>query len=210
MDISRNMIILSTLFKSENKESITIKGLDCFVKEFNKKSMIHIYGRESSGKTALAMDLMYKNPDKSFIYIDTYYSVDNVPDNCILFRTNEEKQIVSFLEKLEPNICDCIIIDSYSNILGKREAWDAQTYEVMQEALKHIHNLTVNKNCTLILFNTENTNGKAFNRTNFIRINSVCELHLLNYYYDKKIIEVIPIKSRINTVATFIELNKEE
>ena len=208
MNITRKLTNLSTLFLSKDKNNTNLIGLDQFIGDFNKRSLIHIYGGMSCGVTSFALDIAYKNPDKTFLYIDTYCNITETPTNCTLFRTGKESQIVSLLKELDPNVCDCIIIDSYSNILGEKEDWNVATYEVMQEALEHIHNLAVRNNCTLILLNTLNSQGKAFNRNNYLKINSICELELINYFYDSDIIEIIPIKSRYINSLVQIRINE--
>lgn len=199
MDIIKQVMNLSTFLESTSNVCNTVLNvLEPFTKTFNKKSLIHIYGAENTGKTELALYIIEQNKDKVFLYVDTYGNIKDTPDNCLLLRTNKESLIVSLLNELESNTVDCIIIDSYSNILSKTDNWDAETYEVMQEALEHIHNIAVKKNCTLMLLNTENSNGNAFNRTNYLKINSFIELRLLHYYTEANIIELATIKSRGN------------
>lgn len=198
MDISKsmNMLSLSSKINSKDSKFITIKGLESFIVNFNKKSLIHIYGGLGTGKTTFAKDIVYKNQDKSFVYIDTYYNIKNLPDNCFLFRTSKESDILSLIYSMEIDDCDCIILDAYSNILSNTESWNVQTYKVMEEALMNIYNACVNKNCTLILINTKNTNEQAFNRTDYLRLNSSCEILLNKYNFEDNEIEIIPIKSR--------------
>ena len=98
---------------------------------------------------------------------------------------------------------DCIIIDSYSNILSEEENWDSETHIVMQKTLERIHNIISNKNAVFILINTLNGKGKAFNRNQYLSINSICELELLNYDYDEKIIEVLPKKAIVRDLIHY-------
>lgn len=199
---------LMNSFIAKDKYAITLKGLDLFISNFNKKSLIHIYGGPSTGKTSFALDIAYKNPDKSFIYIDTSSNIDSTPDNCLIFRTSTEVEIVSLLNEISSGICDCIILDYYSNILSKTEHWNSSSYEVMQDALEHIHSLCVKKNITLILLNTLNGKGNPFNENDYLRLNSICKLRLVNYFYEEDIIEIIPEKSRIKDSLVSVYINE--
>lgn len=178
-------------------KGITLNGLDCFINSFNKKSLIHIYGGQETGKTTFALNLINKNPDKSFIYIDTYYNIKHTPDNCLLFPTAREKVIIDFLKKLKPGDCDVIILDAYSNILSNTESWNAKSYTVMQDALEHIHTLAIKLNCTLILLNTTRYDNNAYNNTNYLKLNSTYVLKLIEFNYNSNVIYILPIKSNI-------------
>lgn len=203
MDISRIMRQLNTMENINNSKMVIFEGLNNFSLPIRKNAMVHIYGGESTGKTTFVLDLIKKNPDKIFLYIDTYGNITHVPDNCFLFRTNKEKDIVEALENIDRNMVDCIIIDSYSNILSEEENWDSETHIVMQKALERIHNIISNKNAVFILINTLNGKGKAFNRNQYLSINSICELELLNYDYDEKIIEVLPKKAIVRDLIHY-------
>lgn len=190
---------LSKILGIKKENEITYKLLNEFISNFNKNNLIHIYGGEESGKTTFALKLTELNPDKVFIYIDTYYSVTNINnENVILLRNNNINVIYDFLNKIDKNMCDCVILDAYSNLLNEKDKWNDKTYITMEDNLKKIYSLCVKKNCTLILLNTLNGKDKPFNKNNYLIANTYAEFLLSEYNHINNSILITPIKA-INT-----------
>ena len=95
-------------------------------------------------------------------------------------------------------MCDCVILDAYSNLLNEEDKWDDKTYITMEDNLKKIYSLCVKKNCTLILLNTLNGKNKPFNKNNYLIANTYAEFLLSEYNHINNSILITPIKA-INT-----------
>ena len=180
-----------------SNKKFNINGFEQFIDNFGRRKLVHIFGDFDSGKTSLALDIISKNSDKVFIYIDTYFDVCVAPDNCFVIHSNDVDKIISILNLLPNDCCDCLIIDSYSNLNSSLLGWNDCSYEIMSNILKDIINIAYKKNMAIILLNTLNGKDKAFNRNNFLRINSICEIQLLKYNYEHKYIIAKSIKSNL-------------
>ena len=96
---------------------------DFFPNGISNNPLIHISGDIEIGKTSLALEIMYKNPDKTFLYIDTYFQLQEyqLSKNSILFKSNIIEEITSFINIIDNNILDYIILDGMSNLISEEE-----------------------------------------------------------------------------------------
>lgn len=168
---------------------VPLKPLDCYLPNgLNRKACIHIVGDEEVGKTSLALEFAYRNPDYIFIYVDTYFKIkeEDVPDNVYLFRSNSIEEIIAYLNTLEKKSADYIIIDSISNLVLPVEQnngysqYISQRYKYFNTAIIGIINLCCNLNICLILFNTINGNGRASNCSTQILFQCSMSVTILN------------------------------
>lgn len=164
---------------------LELKPLDCFIPEgINRKACIHIAGDEEVGKTSLGLEFAYRNPDYIFIYVDTYFKLQekDVPDNVYLFRTNKIEDIINYLNELENRAADYIIIDSISNLLlqieqGRNVGYVTQRYLAFNNEMIKVIEKCCNLNICLILFNTINGNGVPSNFSSQLKYR--CSLDIL-------------------------------
>lgn len=167
--------IIQQLVKNKNiyninqkpKGALLLKPLEnCIPEGLSRKTCIHIAGDEEVGKTSLALEFAYRNPNNIFIYIDTYFKLQevNVPDNVYLFRTNSIEEIINYLNKLENKAADYLIIDSISNLLLPIEqtrdlGYVSLRYNEFNNAMIKIIEKCCNLNICLMLLNTINGKG---------------------------------------------------
>ena len=157
---------------------------DFFPNGISNNPLIHISGDIEIGKTSLALEIMYKNPDKTFLYIDTYFQLQEyqLSKNSILFKSNIIEEITSFINIIDNNILDYIILDGMSNLISEEEFSSSSNiyidnrYIKLNNWIKEILNICLNKKITLIIFNTINGKGQAYNYSS--QINQLCSLDL--------------------------------
>lgn len=163
---------LSSLIKEINnqKNLIHLRPLNVFTPNgIDPKTVIHIAG--DIGKTSLALECVYRNSNKLFLYVDTYFKIKNeeTADNMYLFRTNNMNDIILYLNELNPKDFDFIIIDSLQNLSfseeleGNMNNYITGRYILFQNSLIKILNKCSDLNIPLILLNTLKDDGKPFN-----------------------------------------------
>jgi predicted ATP-dependent serine protease len=181
---NKNIVNIS----SQSKGCLYLKPLDYFIPNgINRKSCIHIAGDEDVGKTSLALEFAYRNPDNIFIYVDTYFKLkeENIPDNVYIFRSNSITDIIVYLNTLENKSADFLIIDSLANlILPIEETRDLgyvkQRYLQFNSELIKIIEKSCNLNICLILLNTINGKGCPSNYSTQIKFRCVLDLLVLD------------------------------
>lgn len=167
---------------------LQLKPLDYYLpRGINRKACIHIAGSEEVGKTSLGLEFAYRNPDYIFIYIDTYFKLQekDIPDNVYLFRSNNVAEISAYLNTLESKSADFVMIDAISNLLlpqeqGSHSQYINSRYLHFNIALTKIIQKCCNLNICLILLNTLNTNGSPSNYSTQIRHLCSLDLEILN------------------------------
>lgn len=197
---------------------VQLKPLDCYLPNgLNRKSCIHIAGDEEVGKTSLALEFAYRNPDYIFIYVDTYFKIkqESVPDNVYLFRSNSIEEIIAYLNTLEKKSADYIIVDSISNLVlqieqGSYSQYVSHRYTHFNTAMINIIQLCCNLNICLILFNTINGNGRASNYSTQILFQCSMSITILNKvqegnnYYLNLIANKWPTRTRLDPNSTIL------
>lgn len=168
MDINKRLKELTEVHKQKNEipsGNIMLNGLEQFTPEgILKRSMISIYGDVDSGKSRLALDLIKKNPDKLFIYVDTHNSNSKTLDNMYLLKSNKVSEINSALESMSD--IDVIIIDTINNIVSQEE--DSGSFsqsivynQILNDFLINLHTFAFRNNIIVIVINEANNyNGE--------------------------------------------------
>ena len=167
---------------------LQLKPLDYYLpRGINRKACIHIAGSEEVGKTSLGLEFAYRNPDYIFIYIDTYFKLQekDIPDNVYLFRSNNVAEISAYLNTLESKSADFIMVDAISNLLLPAEQcshtqYINNRYVHLNIELTKVIEKCCNLNICLILFNTLNANGSPFNYSTQLKYRCSLDLEILS------------------------------
>lgn len=179
-------MIYNFLEQNKNEKIFLNIFKDYLPKGISNNSCIHISGGEESGKTSLALEIANKNPENTFIYIDTYFELteEKLPNNMYLFRSNDINVILDFLNSLSKNVVDFLIIDSISNLILKEEiesiSYIKNRYEYFNAAIMKIISKCCSLNICLILFNTLNGNGNPSNFSIQIKKQCLLDISILN------------------------------
>jgi archaellum biogenesis ATPase FlaH len=159
--------------------------LDVFMPNgISNTPFIHIYGDTEIGKTSLGLELTYRNYNNTFLYVDTYFQLypNQLIDNTQLFKSNIQEEIYSYVELIEKNTLDYIILDSFSNTISLLELQSStnyyinRRYEKLNNWLKSFIELCSSKNITVIVMNTINSNNKPYSFST--QLNKLCALDL--------------------------------
>lgn len=124
-------------------------------------------GDSETGKSLLSLNLVRNNPNLSFVYIDTYMQISNSCDNMFLFRDNDASNIISFLDSLDSNLADIVILDDFSYVESSEEG--IMRARAMSNFINQLFLICVRKNICLILLNSVNGIGNTYNFSNTLR-----------------------------------------
>lgn len=137
--------------------------------QYRPNRLIHFYGEPDCGKTLLAKSIMLENETKSFIYITA--KLDDISkmselDNVAVLHSRILEDSLEYLEMLDKDSADIVIIDSINEMTSKVELESAFTKrlnnaEMLNRYIKRISKLAVIKNFTPFIFNGINSNGDS-------------------------------------------------
>lgn len=160
--------------------------------------LCHIFGASESGKTALALNIIKDNPDKTFIYVDTYYSSQVNPNtlsnNSFVMKSNRFSDIINILDNIDKDTCDYLIIDSFSNLYFEEESMKDNSFIYFNNAIKNIIDKAFKKNISILLLNTINGQGKPYNHCKELSKNERIEMQIIST--DDRSIELEIIKGK--------------
>lgn len=182
-----------------NKHLISLNGLEFISKNITKGSCIEIYGDENTAKTLFAKNLVANNPNKIFLYMDTYCKLNIDKDNTILLRSNKIEDLFNLLEHKYSADIDVIIIDAISYVYMIEDEGNTLRYESYLKMVKNLIDICFKKKIVLILLNTTNGAGNAYCSTYQLR-------HLINTIvkFEKTDIKL----NETETITSIIEKNK--
>lgn len=172
---------------SINQTKIKLNPLEYFIPNgLNEKSVIMISSKEDSGKTLLAINLAIENPESLFLYIDTTFKLkaDIIPNNMYIFSSNDINDIKEYINSLNKNNIDFIMIDSLNNL--KLNETETEYYIEFNKELMNLIQICSDINCCLILFNGLNMNNNPFglNLKNIKQISLL--LNIIDFNFDNK------------------------
>lgn len=179
---------------------------------------IHISGDSEIGKTSLALEIIYRNPNKTFLYIDTYFQIteSHLNDNMQFFKSNIKEEIYSFIESIEEGTLDYIIIDSFSNLISidelknNTDIYIENRYLLLNDWLKKFLELCTSKKITLIVMNTLNWKGEPYNFSNQIKQLCSLDLKIINKVYNDNNSYTITLIANKNKYRDFYTQNEYE
>lgn len=175
---------------------------------FTKNRLIHFYGHPDCGKTTIAKDLISSNKTRSFVYISSYLddikSLDKY-NNCVTMISNIFEKTLEFLEKLEPELVDVVIIDNIHNMVSEIELKAAFTTrldngEILNKYIKQLSILAAKKKFNIVVFNGINLISNKSRYSHIIEKESVAsfEIRKLKCSLENLVCEIIPKKNLMN------------
>lgn len=176
-----------------NKIHFKDKVVDTFAPYgINKNRLIHFYGEPDVGKTFIMKNIIENNEDKIFLYISN--KLDDINkmnelNNVSILISNVFEELIEFLESLDKNLINVVIIDNFNNMLSKNELLstfdtklDNKNY--IEKYIKRITKLAVEKKFIVFVING---------------INAVTEKSRYGYLIDKESIASIKIEKETLT-----------
>lgn len=163
---------------------------------FPKGQSAVFYGDTESGKSLLSLNLVDKNPNLMFAYVDTHMQIHNHFNNMLLIRTNLPSDILSFFRDVNENLVDIIILDDLSYLITEGEVGRSTELATF---LSNLYRICVAKNIALILLNTINGEGNMYmseSRNIYYNSNSIVRLYQTSLNEDNITISGIIEKSR--------------
>lgn len=187
--------------------------------------LIEFYGDYDSGKTTIALDIIINNPSKSFIYINSF--LDNFKllkdvNNCFIYISNIYEDILLFLNSLEPNLIDFIIIDDIYNLISKHELSsyfnsNINNKDIFQNFIKQLSLIAVKHKFNIILFNSLNIINNKSKYSYILEKETILTFRIekQSITLDYLLLKIIPEKNLINNnklskTIKFIFTNKED
>lgn len=188
-----------------NNGLIKLAPLDKFFEDgICKRSFIHIYGGEETGKTRLALDIMKENPDKIFIYMDVNFNLSyDLSDNVFYLKDNNIDNLLNLIDMISKNEINVLIIDGFGNLTYNNEIMGTydKRYEVFNKLIGKLIDKCYSKNIMLIAFNTVNGRNNATCFSKQIERQCSLNIELSVYKLSEKYIE-LKLTSRKNILGS--------
>lgn len=148
------------LFVNNNNDNLILDGLQqLFPRGIPKGNSMLFYGDTESGKSLFSLNLVNKNKEIMFAYVDTHMQINNSFNNMLLLRTNSRSDIISFFEGIDENLIDVLILDDLSFINTGNE--DSRIMDI-NIFLSDLYRICYSKKIVLILLNTVNGTGNMY------------------------------------------------
>lgn len=176
MNVLRAVNLLKQDLLEQKQSHGRISIWDKMIRYFNddrgvpKDRLIHIYGPPDCGKTLIIKNLVYYNDDMSFLYVSKSFDDINKMSsykNVITLNSNIFEQTIEFLESIEKNSIDIVVIDNINNMLSQEELKSAFTKKldngtIFERYIRRISQLAAKKHFVVIVINGVNLiNGKS-------------------------------------------------
>lgn len=188
-----------------------------------KGRIVHVFGHPDCGKTQMALNMMKTGYNNSYLYIskklDDIRKVEKVR-NVTVLNSNIFEDTISYLESIDKDMIDVVIIDDINNMLSKEELMSAFTKklddrEILNKYIKKISLLAAQKQFVVIVFNGINLITNKSRYSYIIEreaIASFCieKLRLTKYQLDVKITPVRNLLSNIKDSKNLMIVFKEE
>lgn len=209
MDMLRAIKFLEEDLLQKNDRRNKVFFYDSRVKMFapygvNKARIVHFYGKPDIGKTTFLRSIMIGNEDKSFLYVSN--KLDDIRkmerlSNINVFISNIFEETIDYLESVDKNLIDVVVLDNFNNMLSREELLSAFTKKldnraILEKYIKRISQLAVEKNFVLFIMNSINAINEKSRYGYLIDKEAVASIRLDKISLSKKCIKMQLINER--------------
>ena len=192
MDVLRSFNLLAKDLIAQEKRKHRIKIADELIDFYSdhmgipKGRMVHFYGDPDCGKTLMARTIIKNNPHLSFLYVsgklDDITRISGYNNVCVL-NTNIFDETIEFLQEMEKDAIDVLILDDFNNMISREEVESAFTVQFDNRAIleKYIKTLcaeAAKKRFTTMVFDGINLVTQKPRYGYLMHNESVADIHL--------------------------------
>ena len=146
------------IFRKQNNNLKELKPFNNFFKNgINKSSFLHIYNNENIDETILISEILNRNNNDIFIYMDCYYNLKKeLPNNTFYLNTNNIDILIDILSNIKKKSIDYVIINGFGNLNYNEESFDKHDtrYKMINSKISILLDLCFKNKITLIAFNS--------------------------------------------------------